>query len=455
MTHDLSPATKILNHSLPVAIERKISTLNAVPEISSNMETLMKILRLFLVTLSHYRDIMNIRFILVSLIYLFLVFYSNPVCAGPAEDIADLEPGEWYEIPNSVLSEAGVFPVPLPPGTTGIKSIIAAWSGGVYDAKRDRLLIWGGGHADYAGNEIYAFDMNTYSWSRIWGPTPVEMIPTETAAYQAYPDGSPSSRHTYSNIAYIPEPYDLLYNHGGSVWKEPNLPVPYQATWLFNLTDLTWTDTGELPDNPNGKGSAVYDPLTRKVYARSKYGVYQYDLDNVQWSQVYRYGAGWWDFPSGDIDQVNRRIVYFGNCKMGVFDLTNFSYTHYTDSDFTGDTEIVCATEPGFAFDPKINAFVAWSGDLDKGIRPQDVYVIDPTNVVAEKRTPALSNTIIPSEASNWGTFGRFRYVPSHNIFVVVNSIYENVYVYRLSLSGQVQEKPPAPNELRVLNHDQ
>lgn len=415
----------------------------------------MKMLEVFFTTISYHRYIVCVRCISVSLLYLSVVLYSNMACAGPAEDIFDLDPGEWYEIPNSELSEAEVFPDPMPPGTTGIRSIIAAWSGGVYDTKRDRLLIWGGGHMDYAGNEIYAFDMNTYSWTRIWGPTPVEMIPTETAAYQAYPDGSPSSRHTYSNIAYIPEPYDLFYNHGGSVWKEPNLPVSYQATWLFNLTDLTWSDTGELPDNPGGKGSAVYDPLTRKVYARSKYGVYQYDLDNVQWSQVYRYGAGWWDFPSGDIDPVNRKIVYFGNCKMGVLDLTTFSYTHFTDSDFTGDTEIVCAREPGFVFDPTINAFIAWNGELDKGIRPQDVYVIDPVNIVAEKRTPALSNTIIPSEASDWGTFGRFRYVPSKNVFVVVNSIYENVYVYRLSPSGPAQKKPAAPCELIVQNHAQ
>lgn len=388
-----------------------------------------------------------------NVLLLSLIMNSSLIFAGPAEDIDDLEPGEWYEIPNSQLAEAGVFPDPLPPGTTGIRSIIDAWSGGVYDTKRERLLIWGGGHADYAGNEIYAFDLNSFTWSRIWGPTPVETIPTDAKAYQSYPDGSPSSRHTYSNIAYIPEPYDLFYNHGGSVWKEPNLGVPYQATWLLNLTDLTWTDTGELPNTPNGKGSAVYDPLGRKIYARGKYGVYQYDLDNTTWSQVYRYGAGWWDFPSGDIDPVNRKIVYFGNCKMGILDLTDFSYTHYTDSDFTGDTEIVCATEPGIVFDHSINKFVAWSGDLNKGIRPEDVYVIDPIHIVAEKRIPAVSNQVIPSEAADWGTFGRFRYVPSKNVFVVVNSISENVYIYRLSPSGP--KRPTAPSDLKVQIHEQ
>ena len=83
--------------------------------------------------------------------------------AGPVED---LPAGQWYEVPNSRLRS--VLPDPLPPGNP--KYITGAWSGGAYDTKRDRLIIWGGGHGDYGGNEMYAFDVNALSWSRIWGP---------------------------------------------------------------------------------------------------------------------------------------------------------------------------------------------------------------------------------------------------------------------------------------------
>src|SRR5262249_55208648 len=71
--------------------------------------------------------------------------------------IDSLQAGQWFQVPNSNLS--AVLPNPLPPGNP--VNIMAAWSGGAYDTTRDRLIIWGGGHADYAGNEIYVFDVNS------------------------------------------------------------------------------------------------------------------------------------------------------------------------------------------------------------------------------------------------------------------------------------------------------
>src|SRR6185436_13027501 len=74
--------------------------------------------------------------------------------AGPIEN---LQPGEWYRVPNSALRT--VVPIPTPAGDPA--NVIAAWSGGTFDTRRDRLLVWGGGHADYGGNEIYAFEIAT------------------------------------------------------------------------------------------------------------------------------------------------------------------------------------------------------------------------------------------------------------------------------------------------------
>src|SRR5215467_3275959 len=80
---------------------------------------------------------------------------SSPrAAAGPIED---LQAGYWYEIPNSHVRQ--FLPNPVPPGNPAY--LMRAWSGGAYDSKRDRLIVWGGGHGDYGGNEIYAFDVNT------------------------------------------------------------------------------------------------------------------------------------------------------------------------------------------------------------------------------------------------------------------------------------------------------
>lgn len=351
--------------------------------------------------------------------------------AGVAEDIVLLQPGEWYEIADSRLSEAGVFPEPLPPGNTGVDSVISAWSGGVYDTKRRTLLIWGGGHADYSGNEIYAFDMGTsFTWSRIWGPTPVADIPT-TGCHQAYPDGNPSSRHTYNHLAYLPQPYDAIYNLGGSLWKD-GAPAPYNATWHFNLANLQWQDKGEIADNPAG-GSAAYDPTKALIYARGRYGMFEYDPANGTWTKRHHDGAGLWSFPTGDIDPINRKMLLIGGGALHEFNIDTYTYATHSAADLVGDTEILGATSPGFVYDPASQRFVAWSGESASGIRPQDVYVVDPVSLVVERRAPVATSTVIPTDAAKWGTYGRWRYVPSKNVFVLVNSISENVFVYRLS----------------------
>jgi hypothetical protein len=40
---------------------------------------------------------------------------------------------------------------------------IFAYSGGIFDTARNRMVIWGGGHSDYMGNEGYAFTLGALS----------------------------------------------------------------------------------------------------------------------------------------------------------------------------------------------------------------------------------------------------------------------------------------------------
>ena len=44
------------------------------------------------------------------------------------------------------------------PFSNNCRMVIGAWSSGVADTVQDKLFIWGGGHVDYGGNEIYALD---------------------------------------------------------------------------------------------------------------------------------------------------------------------------------------------------------------------------------------------------------------------------------------------------------
>src|SRR6516225_3263064 len=96
-----------------------------------------------------------------------MLLASAGVHAGPIQDLA---PGTWYEFPNSHLSS--VVPSPAPAGDPA--NIMNAWSGGVYDTDREQLIIWGGGHSDYSGNEVYSFGpltSATPTWQRLTDPS--------------------------------------------------------------------------------------------------------------------------------------------------------------------------------------------------------------------------------------------------------------------------------------------
>src|SRR5690348_7701856 len=68
----------------------------------------------------------------------------------------------WQELPNTQLQSV------CPPDNFGgmnyafsafCSNVIAAWNGAVADTTRNRLIIWGGGHTDYYGNEIYSLNL--------------------------------------------------------------------------------------------------------------------------------------------------------------------------------------------------------------------------------------------------------------------------------------------------------
>jgi hypothetical protein len=87
--------------------------------------------------------------------------------AAEASDEQRLEVpvGTWKELPGTKLKDAWASwgqPEHLPQGSvTGASSMITAWNSGALDTKRGLFVMpRGGGHADWAGNQVIAFDVN-------------------------------------------------------------------------------------------------------------------------------------------------------------------------------------------------------------------------------------------------------------------------------------------------------
>ena len=81
----------------------------------------------------------------------------------PGGVFAIAETPGWHELPNTDLESVCACGNGFDYACGNTWGGIFAWSSGDFDATRNRLLMWGGGHGDYYGNELYALDLNDQS----------------------------------------------------------------------------------------------------------------------------------------------------------------------------------------------------------------------------------------------------------------------------------------------------
>lgn len=364
-----------------------------------------------------------------------VAFYC--VASGPMMAVTGaldmLEPGCWYEVPDTKLQS--VFPDPPPLGATGPRSVMDAWSGGAYDTARGRLLIWGGGHTDYAGNEIYAFGIDTLKWSRLTEPTPNNLVVADRARYR---DGRPSSRHTYNSIQYLPG-QDLLVAPGFAA-PYGNRPesVSGNKVDVYSFRTGAWEIRADKPSNGNLYGAfSAYDPVNRRLYhhgvASSNSSLTAYDPVNDLWEPTLGdYDTG--VYMTAAVDPDSRIMAATGGAKSEVvwWDLNNPGPpTVQQTLGRAVDKVLEGAKAPGFVYDEVAKTFVGWHGG-------ESVYTLNPMTWEWSKIAPAPGNKVAPKAPNVNGTYGRFRYIPPPaNAFILVNRTNENVYFYKLTSTNE------------------
>jgi hypothetical protein len=337
----------------------------------------------------------------------------------------------WYNIPNTTLQAVcpSVSGYPAIQATTGCESVIETWSGATLDTKRNRLWIWGGGHNNYLGNEVYALDLNSKAMLRLNNPSPVDNV---SSCPDAYVDGAPSSRHTYDSLAYIPSA-DVMFAFGGS---KSICGYFSQGTWTLNLSTLQWKQmnpTGTIPSGGPGQ-IAQYDPNTGLVFFHDyQGGLYTYNHNTNSWSQVLpdTYGI---DYHATGVIDPKRKLfmVVGGNASPYVRVYTiGGTYAKSTPNvDSSCSAAITNQSSPGVTYDPVLDKTVIWPNFGNT------VYLMDDTTWTCTTATYAggpPNSHHVGSSNGTWGTFGRFQYVPSLGIYVVVNDWDINGYTLRLT----------------------
>ena len=155
-----------------------------------------------------------------------------PVEEPPPEEEASLEQADaalpsWVPLSGRMkrLTTANTFASvdPCPSDTCtynatyngiGNDMVLRSFSGGIYNpyySTYGAVVIHGGGHGNYGGNETYVFNLDDLKFTRLDNPTnhpslAVKSVPGNlwNLTYCEYIDGQPASSHTFDNLAIIP-----------------------------------------------------------------------------------------------------------------------------------------------------------------------------------------------------------------------------------------------------------
>jgi len=327
----------------------------------------------------------------------------------------------WYQIPNTLLQSV------CPPNNYGgsgynfsdnCPAVVAAWSGGIADTSRNRLIVWGGGHSDYSGNEIYALDLNALTLTRLNNPA----VPIASSCVEALSGPSPNSRHSYDDIAYIANT-DQMFVVTGSMAPTG---CASSGTWTLNLSNLAWTQqspAGVAPNYQGGLAAVSYDPNTNNVFVHTEaYGQFlSYNYSTNTYKLLNSSAAT--DYHETSIIDSSRKLFFiFGAGQAYKIDISGKDTSYSMKSISASGCGFVSSAYPGLAFDSSQNLVVGWSGG-------NTVYLYNPDT---DSCTSATYPNGPGAQQAN-GTYKRFSYFPGLNVLALVNSATQNAYVLRLT----------------------
>lgn len=327
--------------------------------------------------------------------------------------------GEWVALASSTFGSSGVGWAGTSPGGTGnYTQVVRAWCSGIVNTvgldygsgfvAGTWLVIWGGGHNDYGGNEIYAFgplESASPAWRRVTDPT----IPAPNNVARS--GSNPVSRHTYDTII-----YDRVRNRMVSL----NAPSIYSNGFSNSASDAwdfaarTWSAGPSISTNGGGINSIEATCGGDDTYAwlwpignNQILTRYQFSSDTItQWTK---------DLP-GDPTGVKAAyhptkqvLARYDSGTLYALDLRNpataVQYTVSTTGAAPGGNNVV------LEYDAANDRFVAWANS------GKTLYTLTlPANPYQGGSAWTWASTTsaggaTPATQTPNGTFGRFRYL--------------------------------------------
>ncbi len=334
----------------------------------------------------------------------------------------------WYQVPNTSL--AGICPTYSDiQGNSGCAAVEDAWGSAAVDNTRNRLILHGGGHVDYDGNEIYAIDFNAKPIAPVLVKDASHGSGVDSAVAgcsESFPDGTPNSRHDYSGFWYLPN-QDVYFLYGAGIASCGNFS---DGNWIYSPNSGAWTQLAPAT-HPNTAKDGSIDLAAYNTTDGCLYFL-ENNLPNF-WKQCYDNfaGANWTQLasPSGapcdttnassSIDVSRQLFVCVGGGNLYTIALSNSATVN--DSSASGCSAAASAFSPGVAYDPIQQLIVFWTGGSD---------VITYNATTHSCATVTFSGG--PGAQLTNGTFNRFQYMPGIGAFVLANGMSSNVWTLRM-----------------------
>ncbi len=362
------------------------------------------------------------------------------------------------------------------PSVGGPWAVINAWSSMAWDSNRGSLIFWGGGHANYPGNEVYRWNGNTLLWERASLPSDVVRNTQSvfTTLYEAVdgPFAAPISAHTYDNSEFLPLS-DRFVTFGGAA---------------FNTGHFFELGTGERTGpyfwdpsraSPNAVGGTLGSQVKPDIYTTVTAGNMWQNRNNLQpaypgelkpgnggteWidgtsayaeeggkdvlyiavsSQLFRYTVNDLSDPTKDTYQLlGRYIVYpFTGQGAGAFDPyrqlylrtagVQFTYWTLDNPGLSNQNVIFTPTDTsgafpfsnlrmlGMDFDPIRKSFVLWGGNRDVWQLTAPASLASGSWTVAPLAPASTAAPDITSTgAVNVGILGKWKYARALDVFL-------------------------------------
>jgi hypothetical protein len=371
------------------------------------------------------------------------------------------------------------------------EKILRAWSGMAWDSKRARFWLYGGGHANYSGNDTYYWDAGTQRWAR--SSLPSQMVVDERGRNKPIDgmDKAPPSAHTYDNNAYLPiaDRYLVLggaadpngghfllaldaYTErktgpyffdparadgnkvGGSTGSHVQRVAPYPDIvggnmWSNRESWLYASASSAPPSESAVNGCVAVAESNGKdiVYLRTAYRLYRYTVHDVNnpaadtWTRAGRYYSGSGAQTSCSYDASRKVFIALGKTTnpFVYWDMTKEGSSNnevpFTPVDPTGEFASLIAgaqIDPrycGIKHDSRRGDHVLWCGD-GRTWSLRAPSSLGATGWTINKNTATSAE--VPSDPVGAGVLGKWKYVPALDAFIAVsNPVQGNVWLWK------------------------